>query len=1241
MTGAVDNPFPGLRPFRVEERELFFGREGQSEAILRRLRDNRLLVLVGPSGSGKSSLINAGLLPHLRGGFLSDAGSHWRISKSRPQSDPIGELAAALCAPAVLGSTGGQQPSADDRALTEVTLRGSSIGLIDAVRLARLPARERIVVIIDQFEELFRFASISGPASHEQDAALFVRLLLEAAGQREVPIYVVLGLRSDYIGDCARFPGLPEAVMAALYLIPRMTREQQREAITGPVRFGGASIVPRLVNRLLNDISDDPDQLPILQHALMRTWEHWRTKGDKLCPIDLADYDAIGGMTNALSIHADDAYSKLADERSKTIARLAFQCLSGKDVNSREARHPATVAMIAAVADVTPDAAVEVIDHFRRPDRAFLTPQWGTQIDENSIIDISHESLIRGWDKLRTWVKAEAEDAKKYWDIAEAGDRNTKGEQSLWQDPELQLALDWRETRKPNEVWAKRYHPGFATAMNFLDRSRDARDAVRKAEEDRRNTEEARRKRELKFQRSVAYGALAVAAVIAALGAYAWLKKGEADAALALRLQVQTLYLASLADQRTRLGDAGTGLALALDILPDNRTNPQRPYYPAAELQVNNALRHLHESLVLSADSDPVLSAAFSPDGRSIVTASAAGVARIWEADTGEIRDIKIENPGGYSINDASFSPDGRIILTASDDGMARLWDATNGNPIAELKGHTDKVRSAAFSQDGTRVVTASGDGKACVWDVGTFVRVCTPDVGVADMRSAAFSPDGGRVVTGSGDGSLRVWNAKTMEPVETPAAMRHDGIVTGVLYSPNGAAIVSSSLDGTVAVWDAASGERKFRPIVIGVSVNGLAISPDGGRIVTALADNTARTLSADNGESIAAPLATNATPQPAEMHRVAFSSDGRRLITASDDGTARVWNVDLAMSEPLLLRGHRRAVRSAVFNPQGTLVLTTSDDGTAQLWDVGARKATGHPLVGQSGAMHDASFSPDGKLIVTAAADGSVRIWNAESQQPVGAPFKTPDTGPANSAAFSPDGKRIVTTYENGSAWIWDIQSHTHLPPLGADARGARSAVFSRDGRRVLTAHRDGTARIWDASSGGLIVRTLPDAVPLRRAAYSPDDTVVVASSAIGAVSVWDADTLKRKIVFGQNRETPLIVYGVAFSPDGRRILTAVQDRTARLLDAATGQLLDEPFKAGGEVYMATFAPDGDSIVTASADGIARVWKIMKNTEALVRHGKRVAPRCLAPAERRSVSLLPPEPEPWCKEMKKYPYR
>jgi energy-coupling factor transporter ATP-binding protein EcfA2 len=259
------NPFPGLRPFEADEDHLFFGREGQTDELLRRLRSHRFLAVVGTSGSGKSSLVRAGLLPALYSGFMAGVGSSWRVALLRPGNAPIANLAVALNHPDVLGLVGEEarlQTIITETIITETILRRGGLGLVEAVQQARLPADENLLVVVDQFEELFRFKKDAHQTDSGDEAAAFVKLLLEAAQQLVQPIYVVLTMRSDFLGDCAQFRDLPEAMNDSQYLTPRLTRDQLQQAIAAPVAVGGATIAPRLVSRLLNDVGDNPDQLP-------------------------------------------------------------------------------------------------------------------------------------------------------------------------------------------------------------------------------------------------------------------------------------------------------------------------------------------------------------------------------------------------------------------------------------------------------------------------------------------------------------------------------------------------------------------------------------------------------------------------------------------------------------------------------------------------------------------------------------------------------------------------------------------------------------------------------------------------------------------------------------------------------------------------------------------------------------------------------------------------------------------
>ena len=426
------NPFRGLRPFEQDENHLFFGRDGQTEALLHRLRKHRFLAVVGTSGSGKSSLVRAGLLPALYGGFMGEAGSGWRIAIMRPGGHPMQRLARALNSPDVFGF----DEEADDfqSLLTETTLQRSAQGLVNAVRLAQLPEGENLLVVVDQFEELFRFSHADGEASSREEATAFVKLLLEATRQTDLGIFVVITMRSDFLGDCAQFRDLPEAINDSQYLIPRMTRDQRQAAIAGPVGVAGGQISPRLVQVLLNDMGDDPDQLPILQHALMRTWNNWEARSTNGGALDVPDYEAVGGMADALSNHANEAFAALLEnrptaegERLQRLAERLFRAITERGPDNREVRRPLRLHEICTIADCEQHEMVTVIDTFRSSDRSFLMPPQGTPLTGESRIDIAHESLIRQWDQLQEWVAREVEDVKTYRRIADAAEQHSLG----------------------------------------------------------------------------------------------------------------------------------------------------------------------------------------------------------------------------------------------------------------------------------------------------------------------------------------------------------------------------------------------------------------------------------------------------------------------------------------------------------------------------------------------------------------------------------------------------------------------------------------------------------------------------------------------------------------------------------------------------------------------------------------------------------------------------------------------
>lgn len=503
----LSNPFVGLRAFEEHEDYLFFGRGAEINDLLKKFSNSRFLAVIGSSGSGKSSLVKSGLLPAIYSGFLS-VGNNWRVALFRPGNDPIGNLAGQLAGEGVLYEKT-QESDIPYKPIIESTLRRSGGGLIQAYRQAHLPATENLLIVIDQFEELFRFSRYEKETNEgKSDALGFINLLLTASQQKDYPVYVLITMRSDFLGDCAQFRGLPEAINEGQYLVPRMTRDEIREAITGPIAVSGAQIAPRLLTRVLNDVGNNLDQLPILQHAMMRTWDEWNKKNNPAVPIDIADYEKIGSMTAALSQHAEEAYAELNSDKQRHCCEMMFKSLTDKAADVRGIRRPTSIPDLARLSDATSAEIIEIVEVFRRPGRTFLMPPPDVPLNEQSIIDISHESIMRIWERLVKWIDEEAASAEVYLRISEASRLYKEGKTDLWRNPELAIGLKWYQNNNPNAFWADRYDKNFEQSIDFLLKSEERAIQLQKEKE-----------RAAQFRKNVAIGAIIILSLIA-IGAF-------------------------------------------------------------------------------------------------------------------------------------------------------------------------------------------------------------------------------------------------------------------------------------------------------------------------------------------------------------------------------------------------------------------------------------------------------------------------------------------------------------------------------------------------------------------------------------------------------------------------------------------------------------------------------------------------------------------------------------------------
>ncbi len=494
QAGLSLSPYPGLRSFRRDEADIFFGREEQVDQLLLKLETCRFLAVVGVSGCGKSSLVRAGMLSALEGGFMASAGPRWHVVEMRPGGHPLANLAQTLLRGETLHP--GWQGRPDAEAFVRAVLRRGPLGLVELLRESLQPSRNNLLLLVDQFEEIFRFHK-HGDAN---EATAFVDLLLQSARQEDVPIFVVITMRSDFLGDCSIFTGLPEAINEGQFLIPRLSREQCRAAVAGPAAAFGARVEPELVNRVLNDIGSNPDQLPLMQHALMRVWNRTvagpngagepgaSATGEDEPTLTLAEYQAVGSLKNALSLHADELYEGLAPD-DRRVAETLFRCLSERGSDGRDIRRPIPLALAAEVAQVPPETVRRIVEVFREPTCSFLTPPAGVPLQADTVLDISHESLIRQWHRMSQWVQTEAESAAIFRRLTGTALLWEAGQAALWDTPDLENALYWREREKPNAAWAERYGGRFAESMAFLDASVLARDHHEREEKERQERE--------------------------------------------------------------------------------------------------------------------------------------------------------------------------------------------------------------------------------------------------------------------------------------------------------------------------------------------------------------------------------------------------------------------------------------------------------------------------------------------------------------------------------------------------------------------------------------------------------------------------------------------------------------------------------------------------------------------------------------------------------------------------------
>ncbi len=685
MTAKAKRPYPGLHPFDGDETDVFFGREEQTSQLLAKLDQNRFLAVVGPSGCGKSSLVRAGLVFNLHAGFMASAGARWRTAKMRPGRHPMRRLTESLMKELALGPELGK--GQDAQGFLGATLSRGPLGLVEALRKWPLPPETNLLLLVDQFEEIFRFRSVE----EKDEADEFVALMLKSAEQQEPSIYVVTTMRSDYIGDCGQFTGLPERVSESQFLTPRLTREQREEAIFKPARVCKGDVDQALVSRLLNETSNEPDLLPVLQHLLMRMWNRALNdrrsarmpEADARGPVLTLDhYTAVGGLKSALSNHANEAFGGLTVAQ-KRVAEAMFRQLCELGSGHLYTRRPTKVGEIAKVADVAPERIIEVADVFRGTDTSFIVPGQTEALDAETTLDISHESLIRQWDKLKEWAGDEAESAKTYLRLSGDAALSTRKQAPLWRTPGLEVAQDWYRNKCPNKDWARRYGGDFDLAMEFLEASEKAQKREREEKEAEQLEKEKILRERAEAQEQRANTALAGEAKVVALLSRQALRDGDNRTAIRVPLE---MFARDSDGLKSLTGRSGSEDLVKVLLAPENAL------FAALYRPVGLMLQH--QALVYSAN--------FSDDGRLVVTVTDEGAVRVWDAATGKPIDepIRVTGQGRW----ASFDPEGRRIVVAyyapgtPEGTAAAIWDRREKRFIARLIGHETCFRPISIA---------------------------------------------------------------------------------------------------------------------------------------------------------------------------------------------------------------------------------------------------------------------------------------------------------------------------------------------------------------------------------------------------------------------------------------------------------------------------------------------------------------------------------------------------------------
>ena len=979
-----DNPFPGLRPFSTEDSHLFFGREGQIDDLLVKISKNRFVAVMGYSGSGKSSLMLCGLIPVLYAGFIAaDSGSQWNIITTRPGSSPISSLTDSITEFMVKTERIEEKDADIYKAIVNSVLRSGSDGLIEISRFLHRGEGENTFFLVDQFEEIFRYSDHGQSDEALNDAQLYVNLILTAVNQQAVPAYVALTMRSDFIGECSVFSGLTQKINNSNYLIPQLTREQKRAVIEGPITVAGGHISQRLVKRLLNEIGNNQDQLPILQHALMRTWDYWIENHEPGEPVDIRHYNAVGKVEQALAQHANEAYDELST-RNKQIAEVLFKNITEKNQDDRGMRRACRLGLVAGLAEASEEEVIFVVDHFRRAGRSFLMPAANIPLNVDSMIELSHESLMRIWSKLETWVEEEFESASMYKRLSEAAAMYQIGKTGLWRPPDLQLALNWQRKQNPTREWGQRYDEAFERAIVFLDTSRITYEAELK-------NQEMMQRRVLQRTRTTAI-VLGIAFIIAIIFfVFAYLQKLQADADR-IRADESRVYAeeqSQIAKENQLRAEAQERIVrqqndeLALknaEIQKQARELEQALY--AARIARNDAERNMVEANV-QRDSARVernkaqaeylrAEKEYNKANRLFMLTKAQELASKAAAEEDDKDLAGLMAMQGFIFHrrfeGKKYEP---FIYTGLYNALTQLNGLTynamkvQGPPRVHMK-------SLVVSDKNNGFYVAGADGRIYQGDYSKLTNAATNYINPYPSKAIALSRNENFLVNGSDSSFVQIYDLKNGAKPKVVSGL--SGGTNYIEFLPDDTGFIVSSVGKTLSLISPKTGEMSLLA-TLPFELKAISISPDGkwlagaawsGQVVLFNLQDKSHTVVANES--------------PNRILSVKFSPNGKSLAYGVDDlankrGLVKLY--DINTKESRQFSGHKAGVNDVEFSPDGKLLASAGLDKRLQLYVLDNPEDLPVVMGNNTGFIWDIEFAKGSDYLIAACSESEIRVW------------------------------------------------------------------------------------------------------------------------------------------------------------------------------------------------------------------------------------------------------------------------